>query len=60
MDLKTLITIVNKIDKNYLIDCLDKHGYVIKRNLDNPIDPRLLCKYLIELSYSEQQRKQLT
>jgi hypothetical protein len=59
MDLKTLITIVNKIDKNYLIDCLDKHGYVIKRILDNPIDPMLLCKYLVELSYSEKQRKQL-
>lgn len=58
MDLKQELT---KFDKKYLIDCLDKHGYIlnVKRILNNPIDPKLLCKYLVESSYSEQQRKEL-
>ena len=64
MDLKQQITLLTKFDKKYLIDCLDKHGYIlkvlkVKRILNQSIDPKLLCKYLVETSYSEQQRKEL-
>ena len=50
MDLKQQLTLLNLFDKKYLIDCLDKHGYIlkVKRILNNPIDPKLLCKYLVE------------
>jgi hypothetical protein len=53
---------LNKLPREYLIECLEKYGYThskVERAIETEIDPSLVCTFLLEKKFTEQQRKKL-